>query len=395
MDDPFLQEQDQLLYQTKMNKVRLPTEVIVVSGVALHKKNGSGARVLSSYLSVFRDTTVVNVFRDWARVTQADFAHQKGAPSLIHVGKGLLGAFCSSLKAVLRRHPGENTVLIVLPDSIRDMVVALPWLVFCPRSTLWMMDDVVGSALHAVGLVKGRCYNFFLNFIVHRVQNFAVISEAMAQSYFKRYGRKADLIITSSWHTDDLKNKRQRSRIASSNTPKKIIYIGSYTSPYIGPLLQLSKIKELERYLTLDLFGYEAPPQDILSPAISYKGAPERGELINLLSSYDMGLLSYSAEEQSQTLMRLSFPSKLIDYLAADLPVLTIAPEGLGFVKQLRERNVGPVFSGTAVTSLDLERIRSLDSNHFHLWSESSKQWFQEQFTFQKNLQHFVSVFFR
>ena len=135
--------------------------------------------------------------------------------------------------------------------------------------------------------------------------------------------------------------------------------------------------------IELDLYGIIPPAQEwLLEGKIQYKGSIPQENLLEVLAGYDFGLVPYSFDLSTERMMSLSFPSKLIDYLGASLPLLVVAPPSLFFVKQVESKNIGIAITSLTSPSLAsaLDQIVKTDFGTYQNWQEHAHAWAKEEF---------------
>jgi hypothetical protein len=87
-------------------------------------------------------------------------------------------------------------------------------------------------------------------------------------------------------------------------------------------------------------------------------------------------------------MMSLSFPSKLIDYLGAALPVIVFAPESLTFLESVRSKKIGMIQTSLSLnkTLETLKTLGEVDRTTYEKWQLNAHQWAKEEFKFNAGL---------
>ena|GEM_PF-3330544 len=232
---------------------------------------------------------------------------------------------------------------IILTNSMRDVLLGLLFSVLSKhgdKTTIWVMDDFVGKIRTPASLRNWILERLFA-WLYRRSDQRIVASAAMAKSYKNRYGVTADHILGRTLVEVHAPNDQA----FQSRTKIKIVYVGSFLDYYIEPILVIkSVIDRLPVAIEVDLYGMHPPGADWLLPGIiSYKGVLRDEHLLETLNQYDFGLVPYSFNIETIQMMALSFPSKLIDYVGASLPLLIFAPENLSFLDEVRKYSVGQI----------------------------------------------------
>jgi hypothetical protein len=205
----------------------------------------------------------------------------------------------------------------------------------------------------------------------------------MAAEYLARYGKPADMVLGKRWSASELDVAQPKS-IGTVRSCTRLIWAGKYLRYYSEPLVMASRVLRDDPNLavSIDIYGQDAPGDRIVVPGrLEYRGPFRDQDLARILREYDFGLLTYSFDANTQGYMRLSFPTKLVDYLSCALPVLAIAPERLWITREVRDRGVGLV-----LTSADEAAVRSLfmalpgiATEQYAVWSERALAWARDE----------------
>jgi len=367
---------------------------ILVSEVPLDERNGAGMRAVLPYLCTLKEGQLSSLY----------LSEQS------HIGMGLqeiqymevpyrnrlgqrIPSFFGTLKQIFC-HFSRKDHFFVLPNSIRDVVMGLACRLFSPRVTVWVMDDFIETYAW-----KGRAYRWLCSKIFQLLYTTAsqriVVSQAMSDSYEKTYGKKADAILGRTLSRALPPQVRQKEENLDSREKKlRFVYVGSFIHHYAQPILLMKEILQNSPEalgsidIQIDLYGMIPPPAEWLLPEkIQYLGAVPSAPpdtLLKTLNSYDYGLIPYQFTTDTERMMSLSFPSKLIDYLGASLPTIIFSPPGLSFLKLAQSKNIGLIFTALSRKTLIqcMQQLSSLDPETYTQWQHNAYRWALEDFLF-------------
>jgi hypothetical protein len=214
----------------------------------------------------------------------------------------------------------DADVLIILPDTFRAVLVATLLWGLCRRrvrTVLWIMDDFMGG--HRAGTaIRNRVADGIFRRCVRKADRVIVVSRAMSRAYERLYGRRADQILGKSLAPGKVLVPRDR---PADLQVCRLVFIGTFLEIYAEPMRVLRvvlKRPELS-HVHVDLYGPQAPtsPGWELPGRMEYRGRLAEDEILPTLSQCVAGLVTYSFDPRTRREMGLSFPSKMIDYLAA------------------------------------------------------------------------------
>lgn len=177
-------------------------------------------------------------------------------------------------------------------------------------------------------------------------------SWAMARDYEARYGTRSIPVITS--HPEDWGCTPDLAPF-----PRDAITIGMAGQFYAGSeWLQLLRAMNMSgwtvrgRPVTITVLGAVPPPGEAPSGRVRHLGWHEQRDGIALLSTLDLLYCPYPFAPDMKEVSRLSFPSKVVMYLAAGRPILLHGPDFASPAIYLRERGAGlvvPDFNAAAI----------------------------------------------
>jgi hypothetical protein len=371
--------------------------VVVFCHVALDERNGGGMRTLIGYLGHLDYSSVLSVhFGDTPDTNQ----HGLREVRYLRIAKhrfplSLLNYYLAARKAV--RSAGAEPTCILFPNTWDDMLLGLVATFTGTRTCLWLMDDFI-STLTQVRSIRSALMSVLFRQLYRRAARRVAVWTPMAREYQKRYGKGVDLLLGKRWPRGQLCTGAPRTSNISATDPLRLVWVGKYQPYYHQPIADLSAIlrEHPELPVTVDLYGQSPPERGVELPSrVAYRGPFDDSTLLHLLREYDYGLLTYSFDEHTRTFMRYSFPGKLIDYISAGLPVITISPPDVSICADVNGRDIGPcVFSRDSTSILAMLRhILSADAAQVARWRANSSAWAASEFVLEEGVRDFRRVF--
>jgi hypothetical protein len=366
---------------------------VVVSNVALDEKNGAGMRAAIPYLRLMPETSFSSLFLYLGHstgnaITGVNYiaVPYVDAPGIFN----LFRVFYRTFRAASSRFKKTDHFLII-PNTIQDVLMGLACRLVSPKIVVWVMDDFI-SAYAVEGRIVKRIY-FRLFHLLYRLANRRVaIADPMRDHYRKKIGIEAEFILGKTL-PHALPPKQKENHEFPNKRKWRLVYIGSFISHYLEPIKRIKDLLKdpnthLEIDLEIDLYGINPPPAEWLLPGkITYCGSLQPEKVLEVLQEYDLGLLTYSFNIETERMMSLSFPSKLIDYLGAALPVMAFVPPKLTFLSILEAKDVGITEVTLDLFSMKkaLNELRFLDHPTYLRWQINSHKWAQEDFIMDQN----------
>ena len=371
--------------------------VVVFCHVALDERNGGGMRTLIDYLGHLDYSSVLSVhFGDTPDTGQ----HGLRDVRYFQIAKqrfplSLLNYYFAARKAV--QTSGLEPTCILFPNTWDDVLLGLVATFAGTRTCVWLMDDFI-STLTRVRSIRSALIGASFSMLYRRAARRIAVWAPMAREYQERYGKRADLLLGRRWPRGELRAVAPRTSSISAAHPLRLVWVGKYQPYYHEPIADLSAIlrEHPELPVTVDLYGQSPPARGIgLSGRVSYRGTFEDSTLLYLLRGYDYGLLTYSFDEHTRTFMRYSFPGKLIDYISAGLPVITISPRDLSVCADVEGRDIGPcLFSRDSAAILAMLReVLAADAARVARWRANSSAWAVSEFVLEEGVRDFRRVF--
>jgi hypothetical protein len=182
-----------------------------------------------------------------------------------------------------------------------------------------------------------------------------LISPAMVERYREKFGVEGRFL--HHYVDADLyaRAARERERLSDIGTVR-IVYTGAINSMFFDTMRELCAlinqgIQTDGRRVALDIYGGGCP-QEFLGQHVHYRGFVASPEIPAILAGADVALIgvTFSTEPSIVELVRTSIYTKTIDYLAADRPVLIVAPRYAAEVHYFRD-------VATIVDTLDRRQI--------------------------------------
>ena len=380
--------------------------LIVLCEVPLDSRNGAGMRALIKVLDLLKYDKISSVHFG-VLGTQAVRGEHPGVEYIeLQKPVGLWERLRFLIRASqrLRGLALNHATVLVLPNSPEDLLLGVSALATGLKVNSWFLDSFIEASTQAKGPFIRFVYRKLFEVLYRRSSNRFVVSSAMARSFEEMFGREAEMIVGRLVSQSELVDSNITEKAAKDfrkpQVPSKTVrlaYVGSYGSQYLEPMRKIQSLlkRRPELQVQLDYFGQNSPPEEVLpSEIVVYRGRLADEELIPTLRSYDYGLLCYSFDASSISYMQLSFPSKLVDYMAAGLPLVALVPRELSVVADLESRNIGPLLCALddeAMTTF-FEALGNVSSADREAWKQNGQKWLKDSFTIENAIADFAKL---
>ena len=191
--------------------------------------------------------------------------------------------------------------------------------------------------------------------MLHHASKLWLISPAMVQRYREKFGVEGRFLHHYVDAEVYARAARERERLTDIGTVR-IVYTGAINSMFFDTLRELCAlinqgIQTDGRSVALDIYSGRCP-QEFLGQHVHYRGFVASHEIPAILASADITLVgvTFSTDPALVELVSTSIYTKTIDYLAADRPVLIVAPPYSAQVDYFRD-------VATVVDTLDFQRV--------------------------------------
>jgi hypothetical protein len=274
-------------------------------------------------------------------------------------------------------------LIVCSPDRARvSVVLILAWLLKI-KTCIWQMDDIVAVPdSKGAKLILNKIFRYIFMGLAYRSSSYRIAaSKPLAQLLERRYGKRVDRIVakpldrTYSCEYKILKGK-----------PINFVYAGSASVEfYLEPVIKIAHF--LERNFKDQFFIYLYGPNEFPKELLSYSCIKSLGSLaedntVEPLLKFDYALLTYSDSLQVKKFFASSFPSKLIGYLGAGLPVISILSEEIYVYSELKKWDVGPVAQSASEEQLRslIHSVSNATEERWRQWSFNSTKWAKSEF---------------
>jgi hypothetical protein len=296
----------------------------------------------------------------------------------------------------IRNALNAEPVFVIFPNTKDDVIlgVAATWV--ARRNCVWLMDDFITTYARR-RKHWGAILDVLFGLLYRRAARRITVSNPMAREYERRYGKPVDLVLGKRWLVESIRAASSRQEPVSATAPLRVVWVGKYQPYYGEPIVALSRLLRAHPDLPviIDLWGQTPPEAGVeIMGRITYRGSFDDGELLDILRGYDFGLLTYSFDEATRTFMRYSLPGKLIDYVSAGLPVITISPREISVCDEIREREIGPcVFSADPASILDaLRGVLRTGKREIERWRGNALRWAHADFELEDGIAAFRRI---
>lgn len=213
---------------------------------------------------------------------------------------------------------------------------------FNSRLSLYITDDYVMKRHKdsVIGIIRKKWIINRIRAVLKVADSFFTISEKMRETYLELFGKDSHIIcnIPESMKRDDIKGN-------SENI--ELIYAGSL---YYGREDTISMLvdvlseynKSNAKKAKLSIYCNSKPDDDVLRKVCKdtvshYRGSLSKDELITELNLADILVFAESFQKSEIEKVRLSFSTKIPEYLSIGKPVLALGPSGIGSMDFLEE----------------------------------------------------------
>lgn len=270
-------------------------------------------------------------------------------------------------------------LLVCSPDRARVAFSVIVGRLLGVRVCLWQMDDTV-TVPDSTGMVAKvkRAVRYVVGGLAYRLAHFRIAaSKPLADIFEKRYSRKADRIIAKPLQEAFLPPCRLQ-------LPIRIVYAGSASFEfYLEPVIELARVIEQKFAGKIEIYLYgpnEFPERVTKFACVFAKGQMSEDNTVRPLTEYDYALLTYSFGDKTVNFFKSSFPSKLIGYVGAGLPVISILDPEILVQHDLLKRDIGPIVNKPELIASLPDRILSISRDEWTKWSLNSNRWAVEDF---------------
>ncbi|MGD1046147.1 MAG: hypothetical protein ABR936_12640 [Bacteroidota bacterium] len=198
-----------------------------------------------------------------------------------------------------------------------------------------------------------RLFKFFMPLIFHYASEVIVMNELLAEFYKQKYGVQCKILYHSIDNRNVVVAKEEK---AVNNDIYTILFSGNISRFQIDSLLNLKDaIQLIPHKIRLLLFS---PTNEIAIRESGFRGDHisiahyDHDLLMNELKKADILFLPLSFKQSDSIIVKAAFPSKTMDYLAAQRPILIHAPEDCFIVKYAKERMFAEVVTENNIVPL-------------------------------------------
>ena len=287
--------------------------------------------------------------------------------------------------AVLAVLQGQTIIHLAEPLA-KTLGVPLYTLVWDPL--VWWIQD------NAIDRWTARAATRALESALRSSEAVATASWAMADRYARDYGVRAVPVIRS-----------HEAEFARTPAPH-MTDDGALVIGFAGQVYAAAEVRQLIRSLNLvgwtvrgrsvriRAFGHDFPSGDIPEGRLEAMGWRAEGELTEALSQCDVLYCPYPFDPSLGEVSRLSFPSKLVAYLAAGRPVILHGPSDSSPAAYVRSKDVGLVAAGqnASVVFNALDRL-CRDPELYRRQALNAQAAFQADFTLRRMREATMELF--
>ncbi len=226
-----------------------------------------------------------------------------------------------------------------LNNYVRNLLPNTPALTF-------LMDDVYNYHSCASGFDK--LYKFFLRKQVKKTvdscQHVFVASPKMEEEYDNIFGVESTFITKSFEINDNVEFKAPKGQT-------RLVYLGNILIGRLGTLISIAEvIREINQNsikLTLDIYTGNHISQDKLEllnvPGVTIHPSVPYSEVPQIIEKADVQIFVESFEGKAKNIARLSFSTKIIDYLLSGKSILAAGDKDLAPIEYFKKQDAALV----------------------------------------------------
>lgn len=212
------------------------------------------------------------------------------------------------------------------------------------------------------------------------------ISHEMKLEYEQRYGLGFGVLHNGA--ADNLFANERQAVSSANHTPFTIRYLGSILPSHQFNAIEdiAAAVKQLSASgvpIVFEMCGGEWTKEHALpltdGQSVVYRGAVDREQGFALLKAADLLIIPVSFSPDEFSFVRLSYPTKLPEYLASGTPTLVYGPRGVAPVEFCLRHHVGHAIttrSTNAVSAWLTQAIR--DRAALRIKADTDRQWAQQ-----------------
>ena len=218
----------------------------------------------------------------------------------------------------------------------------------------------------------------------------ATASRAMADTYSQRYGTRCVPVIAG----HDVAGSAEPASALSHPGEVTIAMAGQFYAAeewnQLVHSLELAQWQVAGRKVRIRILGGQAPAYGQRMPQIEFLGWRSQSEAVQILSQADILYCPYPFAPEMEEVSRLSFPSKLVLYLACGRPILFHGPEWSSPGKYLADRQAGLICNQLSCAAIynELQRF-VIDPALYRQAASNASAAFRKDFTLSRMRQSF------
>ena len=220
---------------------------------------------------------------------------------------------------------------------------------------VYLMDD----SLRIQGFHIGGSTHFFHQKTMSEAAGWMMISEYLTIAMAKKFAKHPPYTLVVHNPIEEKFIQTISTRTANENL-FKVSYAGSIHSFHADSLINFAKaVQQLRRKgvaIELDVycqhFAWTTYQAELSVEGVVYKGILPYNQLFSELNKSDLLLCTTSFNQIHKHLVETSVFTKITDYMAAAVPVLSYGPEYAANSKYLEKNNVGFFFNKSDINSL-------------------------------------------
>lgn len=247
-------------------------------------------------------------------------------------------------------------------------------------AVIFLMDDVY--TYESCGSFSQKIYKFFLRKHVYRVvkscQKVFVISPKMKREYDVLFDINSTLLTKGI-------TPIQNYTVPEVHKPIRLVYLGQIFYGRLDTIVQLvNALKEVNKESVLidfSVYTNNEIPEGVrhqwqvlsfvhIEPPVPYNEVPK------VIQQNDILLFVESFQKQQKNVARLSFSTKITDYLASGKCIMGIGPEDIAPIEYLQEEDAAIIVSdlqklGSTLAAINEDKIRYYAERAYELGAKN------------------------
>lgn len=269
------------------------------------------------------------------------------------------------------RNANVDSIFVLVSSFIYSNKIALYAKELAPRAklVLYFVDDnytYKASSKSFFAFIHRYFLRKTLNKLVSQSSNLFVISSKMKKEYDFLFKKKSTLLTKGVRINEIIEYPLNNDKI-------KLLYVGNLEYGRFEEIMYLANCvnetnKKFGNSIQFDIYTQTEQPNHLIEKFNSFKNckinnAIPYSQVKDLQTRYDILLYVESFKNKNVRATRLSFSTKVTDYLSSGKPIWAIGPEEIASIEYFKKNNCAFVTSSRNIIKNDLENIVKYPQN--------------------------------